>query len=117
MGIYRTVNYTLTSEIADNAVTTPKILDDAVTTPKILDDAVTTPKILDLAITTDKVADGAFNELLGLIDTARVELSYVGFCFVEPTPSWMSLFQILGKMGNFEAKADEAYTNASFVAA
>ncbi len=69
--------------------------------------------------TNECLVDGAFNQSVGtfLIDPVRVELSYVGFCYVEPTPSWMSLFQILGKMGNLEAKADEAYTNASLVAA
>lgn len=47
---------TLSTSIADNAVTSLKILDDAIITSKISDNAVTTSKILNSAVINDKLA-------------------------------------------------------------
>lgn len=49
-------NVTLSTTIADNAVTTTKIKDANVTTAKIADSAVTTAKIVDANVTADKLA-------------------------------------------------------------
>jgi hypothetical protein len=50
---------TLTSTIANSAVTTAKVADAAITTAKIADAAVTTAKVADASVTTAKVADAA----------------------------------------------------------
>ena len=64
------------------------------------------------------LAEGTFSQAIGqvLIDPARVDKSYADFAWVEPTAGWANLFEALGKLRAFEAKADYAFTNACFVA-
>jgi predicted phage tail protein len=69
-GTFTTTAGIISSEIADNAVTTAKINGSAVTDVKIAANAVTTEKINALAVTAAKVADSA-------IETAKIAASAV----------------------------------------
>ena len=70
MGIYRTINYVLATEVADNAISTAKIADLAVATGKIAANAITSAK-LDESIVKYASVEISSAEILALFTTAK----------------------------------------------
>ena len=64
------------------------------------------------------ILDRPLSKIFGecAIPPARIEETYIDFCSVEPEVQWMSLPQILGALGNMEARIEASYLNACFIA-
>lgn len=51
------------------------------------------------------------------VDAARVDQSYVGFCFVEPTAGWVPLAQAIAYLQLLEARVDHSFVGGCLVQA
>ncbi|MDO9580390.1 MAG: hypothetical protein Q7J06_07460 [Bacteroidales bacterium] len=77
MGIYRTVNYVLATEVADDAIDTAKIVDLAVATGKIAASAVTSAKLDESTVKYAEVEISSA-EILALFTTPKALVAAPG---------------------------------------